>query len=135
MKHFKNKENLKGLCSEHPDTHLLDSASPDILRAFTSRGLCLSILKFLAKKRKTLCCLLFSFCQFEGTVPFQPACYSLSLCWFGEAGGRRCRRMENEHLAFLTDIAKWAVDGARSFEESCAGGPSLQPCIWFCCSE
>lgn len=32
--------------------------------------------------------------------------------------------MENEHLAFFTDTAQWVLDGARSFEESCAEGPS-----------
>lgn len=66
------------------------------------------------------------FVRFKAQLLFcLPACHSLSLCKLEEAGGRRCRRMENEHLALLTNSAQWVPDRARGFEVSSAG--SLSP--------
>lgn len=40
-------------------------------------------------------------CQIYGPAPFQPSCRSLGLWKCGEAGGRREKRVESEHLAFI----------------------------------
>lgn len=49
---FPKKKRLRALYGEHPDTHLLGSASTDVLKGSDGRGLCVSILKFLAEEKR-----------------------------------------------------------------------------------